>query len=183
MIADKIKRAQAGEQQAAIDLIDQFSPLLKKYAGKLSYEDAYYDLRADFLDLIYHFNFDKLKQNTDGAMVNYLAKSVYRNYIKLMKRQIASNPPTACLDELSDSALYINGQISTFSIVTLHIPHDILSDKEWAVFLSIHYAGYSSAELAKRKGVSRQSINQMKRRAEEKLRRYLIDTGQYKPTL
>ena len=182
MIVDKVKRAQTGDQQAAIELIKQFSPLLKKYAEKLSYEDAYYDLRADFLELIYHFNFDKLKQNTDGAMVNYLAKSVYRDYIKLLKRKIASTPPTACLDELSDSALYINGHISTFSIVTLHIPHDILSDKEWAVFFLIHYAGYSSAELAKRKGVSRQSVNQIKRRAEEKLRNYLIDTGQYNPT-
>ena len=52
MLINDIRNGQGGNQQAALDLVNQFSPALKKYARKLETEDAYYDLQVDFLDLI-----------------------------------------------------------------------------------------------------------------------------------
>lgn len=35
---------QMGDQTAKLEIINQFRPLLRKYAYKLNYEDAFYDL-------------------------------------------------------------------------------------------------------------------------------------------
>ena len=77
MIMDAIRSSQRGNQQATLDLVKKFSPELKKYARKLETEDAYYDLQADFLEIILHLDCDRLRITSDGAMVQYLSQSIY----------------------------------------------------------------------------------------------------------
>ena len=50
------------------------------------------------------------------------------------------------------------------------LPLQQLTDKEQFVIIQIYEYGLSSAELAKHLGVSRQKINQIKKRAESKIR-------------
>lgn len=45
MLKDSIAAAQQKDSNALLALIEKFKPLLKKYAYKLHYEDAYYDLQ------------------------------------------------------------------------------------------------------------------------------------------
>ena len=69
MIIDKIKCAQAGNQEAMLDLINKFMPLLKKYCYKLGYEDSLEDLQLEFITLIFTFKTDNLRDKSDGAVV------------------------------------------------------------------------------------------------------------------
>lgn len=48
MLCDLICNAQKGDKEAVLELIQKFSPLFRKYARKLNYEDAYED-RSLFL--------------------------------------------------------------------------------------------------------------------------------------
>ena len=181
MIIDQVCQAQCGNEDATLNLISQFTPVLRKYARRLEYEDAYSDLVAEFIDLIARFNSNKIKQKNDGAMVRYLVQSIYHSYTKLLQQLIDNNPTTVSLDELSDSINFSSNNVQFQNIFSLEIPDNLLSVTEKETFIKVHFYGYSSAELARSKGVSRQSINQAKRSAEKKLRNYLIKTGQYIP--
>lgn len=48
MLDETIASAQHNNSESLLALIEKFKPLLKKYAYKLHYEDAYYDLQLDF---------------------------------------------------------------------------------------------------------------------------------------
>lgn len=48
MLSEAITSAQHNNPDSLLALIEKFKPLLKKYAYKLRYEDAYYDLQLDF---------------------------------------------------------------------------------------------------------------------------------------
>ena len=178
MIIDDIRSCQQGSQEATLELIERFSPALKKYARKLGTEDAYYDLQVEFLDLILHLDHSRLRETSDGALVQYLSQSIYHAYIKLLKYLIDNKAPTVATDELTDRILYQNSCICDFHYESLDIPPQLLASQEAEAFYGICILGYSAAELARKKGTSRQSVNQAKQRAIRKLREYLKESGQ-----
>ena len=68
---------------AKIALVEQFSPIITKYANKLSYEDAQQDLIVFFLELLPDI---PERLNDDAEIISYIAKSIYHQYIKLAKK-------------------------------------------------------------------------------------------------
>jgi DNA-directed RNA polymerase specialized sigma subunit len=52
MICRLLARAQQGDDEAMLELINRFQPLLKKYAKKLRYDDAYEDCLLFFIELV-----------------------------------------------------------------------------------------------------------------------------------
>ena len=172
MIIDDIRSGQNGSQQSVLNLVRRFYPVLKKYARQLETEDAYFDLQAEFLEIIFRFDFDKLRTRSEGAIVQYLSQSIYHAYIKLLRQLIDKKVPTVSVEDLPDSVLYRNSIIYEIPHNSFAIPATLLTPLEAEVFNLICIEGYSAAELARKKGVSRQSINQTKQRALSKLQRF-----------
>jgi hypothetical protein len=52
MAVDLIINSQQGSDIAALKLLNRFKPLLKKYARLLSDEDGFYEMQANFLQII-----------------------------------------------------------------------------------------------------------------------------------
>ena len=75
MLDETIASAQHNNSESLLALIEKFKPLLKKYAYKLHYEDAYYDLQLDFIQIILTINLDAQNQKSEGALVNYMGQS------------------------------------------------------------------------------------------------------------
>jgi len=73
MTIDMILSSQKHDDKATIYLIEKFKPLLKKFASKLSYEDAYYDLLIDFIELIQNIRLETLRNRDEGSIVSYIA--------------------------------------------------------------------------------------------------------------
>ena len=65
MLCELVNKAQIGDENAMIELIARFDPLLKKYASKLNYEDAYEDALLFFIELIKRLRLDTLKDGGD----------------------------------------------------------------------------------------------------------------------
>lgn len=102
MLVNRILEAQAGSHEAILHLIKQFNPLLKKYARKLCYDDAYNDLLVEFLSLMKQLNIDKLHNHSDGGIVLYVSKSVYSIYVhqsKAIYKYIQKVRPISTLSE------------------------------------------------------------------------------------
>ena len=178
MIIDDIRSGQNGNQEAILKLISKFSPALRKYAKKLETEDGYYDLQAEFLELILHLDCSRLRETSDGAIVQYLSHSIYHAYVKLLKRLIDNKMPVSSTDELTDGRLYQNSIIYEAHYDVLELPSTLLTKQEADVFYQICILGYSAAELARKMKTSRQNINQAKQRAISKLKQYLKKSGQ-----
>lgn len=54
--------------------------------------------------------------------------------------------------------------------LSLYMPRGILTDTEQAILIAIYEDGKSIAEIAKQQNVSRQNINQIKKKAIRKLK-------------
>ena len=56
MLKDTIAAAQRNDEESLLALIEKFKPLLKKYAYKLHYEDSFFDLQLDFIQIVTTLN-------------------------------------------------------------------------------------------------------------------------------
>lgn len=73
-----------GDQTAKLEIINQFRPLLRKYAYKLNYEDAFYDLELKLLEIL-TMPFFNNPQNTEEQIVSYIHRAIVNEYIRLNK--------------------------------------------------------------------------------------------------
>lgn len=82
MIYNLLVKAQQGNQEAMLELIDRFQPLLRKYARKMGYDDAYEDCRLFFIELIQNINLKRIHEQKEQRTVSYIKVSVTNFYNK-----------------------------------------------------------------------------------------------------
>lgn len=178
MLYQLILRAQCGDSDAVIEIIQKFVPLLKKYAYKLHNEDAYENLQCDFLGLIYSIDLSRFSNPNDMVLTEYFSKSVYSYYVKRLKEHI-KNKQMLDLSDLSDSQINeIESKLSMTEDESNMLIDDLkklLTEKEFVVIYHIYYMENSVVALAKEMKTSRQNVNQIKRHALDKLRSHFKD--------
>lgn len=178
MTIDIIVKSQGGDVEATLMLIEKFNPLLKKYAYKLFYEDAYNDLLLDFIELLHNMQIQNIHNQSDGGAVSYICTSVHSSYVKRLI-EVKRLQNLLLYSDLNDKELYYVESISSTNDVyqdyELSFIKKILTKQELAVISMIYYTGYTVTEIANYYGTSRQSVNQMKNRALKKLRTSFSD--------
>ena len=163
-----------------LNLITKFSPLLKKYAAMLRYEDAYADLQLDFIEMICKFNMDKMKRTDNFTLLSYIKKVIYNSYIKYSKIHRGYCVNNYLFSEMSEEQFAVVSVL--YSTTDDHDAYKFieyqkyLTQQEFEVILMIYYYGYEVSEISKLKHVSRQAVNQVKVRALSKLHKQLNDT-------
>lgn len=75
-----IQDIQNGDREQALALLEKFSPLLKKYAFFMQSEDALPDFQCFLLAFSKNLQLDKLTMSTDGAIISYINKAIYRTF-------------------------------------------------------------------------------------------------------
>lgn len=174
-LIDEIRLAQHRDEDAMLRLITKFSPLLKKYGRKLAYEDAVEDLTLDFIELINAWNFDNFHQSSDGAVVKYIANSLYHCYLKRLKSQYENKTKCVSFEDLTPSqlnAIESETAVCDERALTTIIPDDILTPRELFIVIEIYEKETPVSSLARMLGVSRQNVNQIKRNAILKLQNW-----------
>ncbi len=178
MISNLIAESQKDNIDATLLMIEKFNPLLKKYAYKLRYEDAYNDLLVDFIELIHNINLDHIHDKSEGKMVSYIYKSINSSFIK---RLMALKRLHSCIlySELSENQLYYVSVLSATN--DEYFMHELpgislfLTKTEYLIVKMIYCSGYTVVETAFVFGISRQAVNQMKKRALRKLETVFSD--------
>lgn len=176
MLIDLIRSAQKDDEHAMLQLINRFDKLFQKYGRKLRYEDAKNDLIVDFIELIKTFDFEKINNTSDGAIVNFLVKSTYRFYLKHLEIFMNKSNMEVPLCDLDSSQVQILERClamqDSLSVSEL-FPKNVLTLKEQKILIAIYQEGRSVSDVAAFLHVSRQNINQIKKRAESKIRKKL----------
>ena len=174
----RILRAVNGSDTDMLALLEQFEPLLNKYARKLNTEDGYEDLRLRFLIVIYALA-NKPAIVNDGQIVDYVATSIRREYAMQRDKKRMEEVHRFGLSESVEALdrMLENGNPATDDTFFAEW-EDVLAclkKRERDVLLGIYFHGYTVFDLAKQYGCTRQNINQIKQRALKKLRELLSE--------
>lgn len=179
----KIELAQNGNEPAMLELIQQFTPLLKKYAYLLQTEDAFEDLRVDFIELIKELNLNSLRSHSDGVLVTYISNSIRSKYIlhSKLKQMEKQTLYWADLEESIQRKFEPHNSLFTSEEEFVHtLPKDLLAENEYTILTMIYLYGYTAAEIARKNNITRQAVNQVKWRALKKLQQVMGIETKYK---
>lgn len=171
---------QLPDESAALQLLELFDKLLKKYANLLGTEDAYEDLRLFFLDLLAQLKGKGIRNDNDGYIVSYISKSVKHQYIAMSKAQDIRKEDL--FSDISEEQMYFIEQIASSDnsddISTFFPTNNELSEREQVILRQFFAYGYSIGEIAQQLGISRQAVNQAKNRALGKIRKAYLGKKQ-----
>ena len=174
-IYNLLVRAQRGDKESCYVILEKFERLTKKYSRKLAYEDAEQDVICYFIELIYTFPLEKFREDDEGKIVVYITKCIYHEYIRLVK-QIVLQKSEVNYSSLSEEQLHVlesrNSGKDCYEQIFLSELHQNMEEKEWDIIQKIYIEGKAVSQIAKEKGISRQAVNQMKKRALQKIRNY-----------
>lgn len=177
MLIDRVIRAKNGSQEDTLALVEKFTPFLRKYGAKLSREDGQEEMTLAFLQVLADLDPTHLNCHEDGAVVNYLVKSVYHAYCQLQAETFRQPVIAFSIDNTEEQerevVLAKAGPQEDRSFFLLLQDCSALTRKEREVLTLIYYAGYSATEIAASYGTSKQNINQIKRRGQKKLEKML----------
>lgn len=162
-------------ETAALQLLEMFDKLLKKYARLLGTEDAYEELRLFFFELLEKLKSKELCSESDGYAVNYISKSVKNQYIAISKARNVRREDTFS-DMSEEQMVYVEQIAATDDIMDIssYFPsEDKLSEREKTILRDFFVYEFSIEEIAQKLNISRQAVNQAKNRALSKIRKAL----------
>ncbi|MEE0708951.1 MAG: sigma-70 family RNA polymerase sigma factor [Gemmiger sp.] len=173
-----IQEIQHGNKEQMLALLEKFKPLLRKYAYFLHSEDAYQELQCALLKFAMEMRLNKLTISTDGAIINYINKAVYHQYVSIIRDSKAQIHTVHIDDQADYDPLEYDikfGQSDTYTGLLLQDLKHVLTDQEYYVIYEHFFQQRSIQEIADKVGQTRQGINQCKNTALKKLRRRWVN--------
>lgn len=172
-IIDQIRFAQSDPEEMT-KIIAQFLPLLKKYARKLFYSDALFDLQADFIELVQNFDVLEFHPDDNPHILSYINRSMKNAYIKYSKREQRYHSHQLPLGDLSDDERDLVEKrsfvLEDYCGLFLQDLSNLLSNREFYVIIQYIFHQKSINDISKELCISRQATSKIKKKAFEKLR-------------
>lgn len=169
-LPDLISKTKDGNEEATLEIIQRFTPLIKKYSKKLRYDGAETDLLITLLESIK--NLSKMSRLNEGIIVNYIKRSIVNKYIFLSKRYVNLIYHEVELD--TNIRLDSEEKDPCDDVCTKHML-DKLTDMQRKILIELYIRQKTESELAAQLKVSKQAINKTKNRALKKLKQELIN--------
>jgi len=177
-IYESVQKARNYDEEALLLLINKYDPLLKKYAYKCNYEDAYNDLQLFFMDLILNkINLEKMNSTEDRVFSVYFKKAVHNEYILQSKKngKYKENGVLSTDDEYDLVTVVLDesgGYEDDLSFIAFEELKGVLNEYEFTLIYQLYNDGLNVTEIAEMQNVSRQHINQVKKRTLSKISKY-----------
>lgn len=172
-IHNKILAYQGGDSNAALELVEKFRPLIKRYAFFLHREDSFEDLQCFLLSMLKTWDTNRLSSTDDATIIRYIANSVKNEYIALSKQKAKERGTSYLEDATVPQVIEYEQKTSTsdqYNQLTLQDLHKVLNEYEFAIIYAIYFEQRSVAEVAQQRHKTRQAINQTKIKALKKLK-------------
>lgn len=157
------------DEQILLNLIEDFTPLIKKYSKKLSYEDSFQDLMLTFITVINKISLNSYKE--DKYILSYINTSIKNSFYNLNNKYctIKNN------ELIVDSTLPNYGtEVSFDSNFFITYSLDKLTPKEKLIINYLYVNDMKVIDISKKLKISRQAVNKTKNNALRKIKRELI---------
>jgi hypothetical protein len=136
-IVTLVKKAKSYNKNSMESLLIKFDPTINTLSKKLGYDCTKTDLTIFFAKIIYSIQLANIFNLSDGALVNYIRKSLCREYYRLNKIYIFTEfKMLNKFSELSDSYLPIENKIFLGELVSLNI---ITNKQKYVLLRKCHY--------------------------------------------
>lgn len=175
-LIDMIILARNGDDEAMLAIIEKFENLINKYVRMMNYDE---DCRSELvLKLILmvknEIDIDKLRNDDDGVLVNYISYAIRNHYIVISKANchIRDNE-TICdqdnfVDLLGDKPQEAE-EIEDWAL--MQTMRSVLTEREFLCVRLTVFGGWTSEMVANKLGISKQAVNQCKLRGYNKLKK------------
>lgn len=171
-----IKKGQKKDLDCIEIICEKFSPLIRKYARKLNYEDAYNDLQLHLIECIYKMPLESGKFSLSEAYIlSYIKKTIYYEYINLSvkrKNYDFNNVFYDNYDYTVNKKLYSNESYLMQDKLFLLDIKKILNDREYVFFILKFIKKNKDREIAILYGISRQAVSVSIKNIRKKLIEY-----------
>ena len=141
---------QGGDANAALELVEKFKPLIKRYAFFLHREDSFEDLQCFLLSMLKTWDTSRLSSTDDATVTRYIANSVKNEYIALSKQKAKERGTSYLEDATLPQALEYAQKTSTCDQCLLRQFYN------FSYFHSPHFSLYKTA-ISPRRVAQRQS--------------------------
>lgn len=173
MLLEMLRKAQSGSDESTMMIIEKFDPILRKYASLLyRCNDPYEELRCHLIRLIKETPWEDIKIKNEGAYTNYIVHSLHNAYLCKVKTPPLESNLSSFTEDQEYKILSSMSVSDNYDDLLKEELKDVLSKREFEIVYWTCLQGMPSAWLAKRLNVSRQYINQNKKRALNKLSAY-----------
>lgn len=177
MLYELICRAQNGDKEAMQRLVDRFTPLMRKEAKKLAYEDAYEEICLFFIELIIFMKLETIKKKDDGGVTSYITSSLGNFYKKEAAKSSRRKMEIAVSSLSTEQEYYVEKKLSKEDKQNIFIELNMkekLTSNEYRIIYLLYIEGYSVAEIARSTNRTRQAVNQLKKRALKKIKNMMF---------
>lgn len=147
---------------AVVEIINRFLPLIKKNAKMLGYDGAESDLIIHLIEVLYSLKVEKVEKFSEGQAVNYITSVIRNKSIDINRKQTKSFLELELFESVDTTREYDQQEINELLA--------LLSERQKNVIILKYYYGYSDIEIAKYFGISRQAVNKIHRVSINKMR-------------
>ena len=172
-----IKSAQADDENAMLEILDAFEPLIMKYTSYMDYnEDVHSELVLKLIAFVKTFDLDKLRNQNNYVIVDYIEKTIRNEYIALSKGQNRTESHETHFeyeDFVNLSETKGSLQESLHDGLVYNIMKSVLTEREFLCVDLIVIQGYTAEQVGALLEITKQAANQCKKRALNKLKKYL----------
>ena len=175
-----VRAARNGDDEAMVKLIDNFKGLINKYTRLLNYdEDCRSDLTLKFISLVkFEINLERLQSCEDKYLIGYIQASIANHYVYLLTNKIIRRQYETLYDQESLIEMAEKGSEyapdSTGDSIVIDLMKSVLTEREFMYIKLIVIDGYTAEAISGHFGVSKQAVNQCKRRGLKKLKKIYI---------
>lgn len=136
-IVTLVKKAKYYDKNSIESLLIKFDPTINSLSRKLEYDCAKTDLTIFFIKIIYSIQLANSFNLSDGALVNYIKKSLCREYYRLNEIYMFSEVELfGNFSESSDNCMTTEVKIALDEFVSLKI---ISSKQKYVLLEKCHY--------------------------------------------
>lgn len=170
LMAKLIGKSQNHDKYSMELLIIKFEPILNSLSYKLGYDCAKTDLTIFFIKLIYSIKLESIMNLSEGALVNYIKTSFYREYYRLSKAQIKNE---ICQESDIDICINDYNKIEGKIFLDELVLKKVINEKQKYVLMKKYCHYFTDEEISKELCISRQAVSKSHRKAIDSLKKYL----------
>ncbi len=168
-LIDMIKLARNGDDEAMLAIIEKFNNLINKYVRMMNYnEDCRSELVLKLILIVKNeIDFDKLRSDEDGALVNYISYAMRNHYIAISKANCHIRDNETAYDQDNFVDLLGDKPQETEDIEDWELMQtmcSVLTEREYMCVQLTVFEGWTSEMVAKKLSISKQAVNQCKLR-------------------
>lgn len=160
-------RCRNKDNDAVLDLIEKFKPLVNKYARNSVDDDIENELNLFLIELVRKIPIEKEIFREDKYIIGYIQTSLKHKYIEINKKNYYKNKVDI------DKILTLGNECNDIESIFIKNMLENLTLKEKKIIILRFYKRYSDNEIADMFNISRQAVNGTKRRALKKVERHV----------